>query len=327
MRTGMHFVNPTHLPGKDGVTIAVQSIMLAFRLRLASVGFALPLLIPVRRLCVVAALAVGGCSGRTDHEVASDAGAHEVQPPAASDATVRDAGADEVGPRLPTLSVLFVGNSFTQVNDLPANVQQLAATTSIGPMIDVESETVGGATFVSHWTGYGGADAQTPIAKANHTHVVLQGQSGEPLIYPETFAEYGALLVNAAKAAGAKPVLYETWAYKGSEFYAQASWSGGSPAAMQNALSAAYEKLGAETGATVAPVGEAWRVAWTEHPEIELYQADGRHPSAAGTYLAACVFYIVLTERPLAASSAVPAGVAAADATVLRSIATRVATK
>ena len=31
------------------------------------------------------------------------------------------------------------------------------------------------------------------------------------------------------------------------------------------------------------------------HPEIELYDPDGYHPSPAGTYLAACLFLSVLT--------------------------------
>jgi len=48
----------------------------------------------------------------------------------------------------------------------------------------------------------------------------------------------------------------------------------------------------------LAPAGEAWQLARQTHPEINLY-ADDRHPSTAGTYLAACVFYITLFNKPV----------------------------
>jgi hypothetical protein len=41
----------------------------------------------------------------------------------------------------------------------------------------------------------------------------------------------------------------------------------------------------------VAPVGYTWAIVRQESPGIGLWQDDGSHPSTAGTYLAACVFY------------------------------------
>ena len=46
--------------------------------------------------------------------------------------------------------------------------------------------------------------------------------------------------------------------------------------------------------APVAPVGYAWLTAWLQNPQLDLWQADGSHPTEQGTYLAACVFYAVL---------------------------------
>ena len=40
------------------------------------------------------------------------------------------------------------------------------------------------------------------------------------------------------------------------------------------------------SGAAIVPVGKAWRLARKRHPAIDLYVADGSHPSAAGAYLA-----------------------------------------
>ena len=64
--------------------------------------------------------------------------------------------------------------------------------------------------------------------------------------------------------------------------------------AMERAIEAAYGTVGDDLGIDVAPVGAAWAAARVEHPEIDLWQPDGSHPSAAGTYLAACVLYATI---------------------------------
>lgn len=53
-------------------------------------------------------------------------------------------------------------------------------------------------------------------------------------------------------------------------------------------------------------------------PQIELYDPDGSHPSVAGTYLAACVFYDALTGKTFDATGGVPGGISANDAKLLR---------
>lgn len=54
---------------------------------------------------------------------------------------------------------------------------------------------------------------------------------------------------------------------------------------------------GSRAHAAVAPVGLAWEHALTRRPQLDLWAGDGTHPSRAGSYLAACVFYSVLTRR------------------------------
>ncbi len=211
-------------------------------------------------------------------------------------------------------AVLYIGNSYTYVNDLPGMVQGLASSSGLPPLLTPTSITPGGTTFQDHWLD---PAVQEAFAGGAYDLVVLQGQSVEPVADPAGFDSYGALLANAASAAGAGVVLYQTWARKeGSDVYAQ-SWSGGNPSAMQDGLTAAYATLADETGAAVAPVGEAFRVALATHPEIELFSADGSHPSLEGTYLASCVFYHVLTGSPLPASASLPAGVDATEAAAL----------
>ena len=68
-----------------------------------------------------------------------------------------------------------------------------------------------------------------------------------------------------------------------------------------------------------ARVGDAWADVRTNHPEIELYQSDGSHPSVEGTYLAACVFYGALFQKsPVGAAKL---GVSATEAAVLQAAA------
>ncbi len=43
-------------------------------------------------------------------------------------------------------------------------------------------------------------------------------------------------------------------------------------------------------GGQIAPIGTAWKVCHAVYPWIDLYD-DEKHPSDAGTYLAACVIY------------------------------------
>jgi hypothetical protein len=48
------------------------------------------------------------------------------------------------------------------------------------------------------------------------------------------------------------------------------------------------------------PAGEAWRVAWGEDPELQLYGGDGFHPTVAGSWAAALTIFGGLSEHALA---------------------------
>ena len=49
-----------------------------------------------------------------------------------------------------TLHVLFIGNSYTYVNDLPGMLQHISETAGVPPNILTQQVTVGGATLASH---------------------------------------------------------------------------------------------------------------------------------------------------------------------------------
>lgn len=93
----------------------------------------------------------------------------------------------------------------------------------------------------------------------------------------------------------ARTVLFETWGRKnGDTEYFMRIPAVGDYNGDQALISATYEQLAAALPATLAHVGKAWSSVRHSHPGIELYQADGSHPSDEGNYLSACVFYDVL---------------------------------
>ena len=79
-----------------------------------------------------------------------------------------------------TTKILFIGNSFTYVNDLPQTFYQLA--TKAGKIVYVDNITMGGATLQMHLQN------QATLQKINEKHwdfVVLQEQSQIPSFIPE----------------------------------------------------------------------------------------------------------------------------------------------
>ena len=209
------------------------------------------------------------------------------------------------------LKVLFVGNSYTFVNDLPALVSKLAQAAG-APALTVDSATGGGLMLQNHWTN---TTTLNKIDTGGWTHVVLQGQSMEPVCAYVTFGTYAKKLGDRVKKAGATPVWFMTWARKaGSNDYKQWPCTGGDAKTMQKGLRDAYTKAATATSGVVAPVGDAWEKVLAAEPTTALHSGDGSHPSMLGSYLAACVFHATLSKRKCSGNSYVPAGVGAAAA-------------
>lgn len=174
------------------------------------------------------------------------------------------------------IKVLFIGNSFTQRNNLPGLLADMAA--ERGLHVDTELISSGGASLRTHWNGGRASDA---IAKGGYDYVVLQEQSTLPVKNPQRMAENVRLFDAAIKRAGSTTVLYLTWARQHSPD-------------SQQAITDAYQSIGTELGALVVPVGLAWQSFLAKHENPELYDRDQSHPTLAGSYLAACVFLAVL---------------------------------
>ena len=184
--------------------------------------------------------------------------------------------------------ILFVGNSFTYVNDLPATFAQLAR--SGGHPVQTGMAAQGGFRLADHLTS---GDTMTALRSARWTFVALQEQSQLPAIATLRRSQMDPAarsLAGLVRAGGASPIFFVTWAHR-------AGWpENGLPTyeSMQRQIDAGYLAIARELGTPVSPVGPAWLAITQRHAELELWQADGVHPTPAGTYLAACVFYAAI---------------------------------
>ena len=213
-----------------------------------------------------------------------------------SDAEVGDtvAGSDQSGtPDVASsgpFKILFVGNSYTSANNLASLVAQ--SLEGEGLEIETQAITKGGAWLQDHLET---ATTVDTIATGGWTHVVLQEQSYLPVVAPEIFQTAATGLATLIHVAGAIPVFFETWARKEGNSLYEGDLDGFTPLMMQAALRGAYTQAADANDGVFAPVGDAWEVSLEQHPEIGLHSGDGSHPGIQGSYLAACVFYGVIT--------------------------------
>ena len=226
----------------------------------------------------------------------------------ALDAGVLADAADGAAPRVER--VLFIGNSYTEFNDLPRVVRELGAET--GAPIVTEAVLVGGATLYDHWSK---GDANGKIDKGNFDAVVLQGQSLEALGGEGGFDTYAQRFGDQVKAAGSRAVWYATWA-RGPG--ASANMRG---EAVANRIEQAYSKVAIAKGGKVARVGAAFLQAQIRLPQVPLYIEDQSHPTKEGTFLAACTIAHTLTGKVPRVPDPAPLGIPRATAQALCNLA------
>ena len=106
-------------------------------------------------------------------------------------------------------------------------------------------------------------------------------------IHPQlkgVFKEYAKKNSDIVRRNGARPVFFMSWAYK-------------DVPAMTQQLADAYTQAGKDNNAQIIPAGLAFARSIAQKPELNLYVADLRHPSMAGSYLAACTTYATLFKK------------------------------
>lgn len=179
--------------------------------------------------------------------------------------------------------VAIYGNSYTHYNN-NLNTRLRDLTRSLLPD-NAKGYSYRGITISSGQLGWHEPNLRFQNTLKAWDVVILQGNSMEPISNKSESREYfqtsAKSMAKIAHDAGSKVVYFMTWAQKAHPEQTQA-------------LAKAYDEIALETGGYVAPVGLAFANSLQQHPEIELYHSDGKHPSLAGTYLAASVFFATL---------------------------------
>ncbi|MGE3492604.1 MAG: SGNH/GDSL hydrolase family protein [Vicinamibacterales bacterium] len=191
--------------------------------------------------------------------------------------------------------ILFVGNSLTYQNDLPGMVCQLAR--SVGRPLVCDSVALPDFGLEQHWQS---GKARAVIAQGNWDIVVLQQG---PSALPESrrlLVDYTRRFDAEIRKAGARTALYMVWPSR----QRRGDFEG---------VSQSYREAARAVGATLLPVGDAWRAAWKVDRALPLYAADNFHPSGAGSYLAALVIYRHLMAQPAPATPVLGGALAHAD--------------
>ena len=187
--------------------------------------------------------------------------------------------------------ILFIGNSFTFYWNLPSLVESMAKEKGI--LLDFYQSTAGGATLKDHWEGKRGLESKKVLKEHVFSTIILQDHSTSPLLKTNESKEYFNRFIKLINKKKSEVILYGTWTYPASPLIGK-SFIGADP------IQYVLKPIADQTNSRMAPVGTAFRLFQEKHPEISVFTSDNKHPSAVGTYLAACVFLKMLTgESPL----------------------------
>lgn len=170
------------------------------------------------------------------------------------------------------LKILFIGNSHTYFNDMPAMVA--ADAEKSGFTCEVTMLAHGGWFLAQHVEE---PDVKFNILYGRYDYVVLQEHS-HPFGPEEKLYEAVRTLNNWIRQAGSIPVIYATWARKDEE-------------SEQERMNRAHAKIVEEIGGILAPVGQGWWTVKKSHPDIEMYFEDGAHASKCGSEYAAKIIW------------------------------------
>jgi hypothetical protein len=171
-------------------------------------------------------------------------------------------------------SILFIGNSLTQSNDLAGRVAALSRRTPHA--IATSSVTGSGYSLGDHLQD---GRALAAIRGGQFAFVALQqGPSTLPESRADLIASSGRFAEEIRKAGG-RPALLMAWPLPGQTFAA---------------VSASYRAAAQAVDGRIFPAGDAMGLVTRRDPSLRLFVADGFHPSLLGTDLAAATVHCTL---------------------------------
>jgi len=240
---------------------------------------------------------------------------------------------------VPHVRILFLGNSYTALNGLPAMVGEVILSSGL-LRPHVGSYLQAGYRLEQHSVDQDGLGLLRQGADDGRPWDVIVVQEQSQLSAAAAVKDDARRIMNGGLsglvsiARGINPevlvVDFQVWARhqrlweKKSE---EALFTGTSASqALDNirkanihAVTAAREQsLGAKI--LISPVGEFWKQSLKSHPKLSLHAEDGSHPTVAGSYLAALVIAGTIGGRAVIEKTTWNGDCPADDATRLRKL-------
>ena len=203
-------------------------------------------------------------------------------------------------PAGPPASVIYIGNSFFYFNNgINQHMSGLIAAGMPGVRHRATMVTISGSG--ADWHDVESYFRPNALGKYSFTpdnkvvfneldrlfDVAVMMDCSQCPVHPQlktVFTEYMKKNTEIVRRHGARPVLFMSWAYK-------------DVPSMTQGLADAYTTAGRDNHAEVIPAGLAFARSVAARPDVELYFTDKRHPSLAGSYLAACTTYATLFKK------------------------------
>jgi hypothetical protein len=197
-------------------------------------------------------------------------------------------------------SIIWIGNSFFYFNNgMGGHVGRLNGAAEAAKKLRTTEATISGSSLQWHdvesyfrpnAVGAFSFDPENNVVFNKNDklfEVAVMMDCSQCPIHPELksqFTEYAKKDSDIVRKHGGKPVLFMSWAYQNKP-------------EMTEGLAEAYTVAGNANDALVIPAGLAFARVIKEHPEINLYIVDKRHPTLAGTYLGAATSYAAMFKQ------------------------------
>lgn len=218
------------------------------------------------------------------------------------------------------IRILFIGNSFTLQNNLPQMLVDVASSDVTNTVqLEVRSVLKSAVNLTQIWNQTKALD----VLKSEHwDYLVLQDQSCWVCSRSDIDEASSAFneWVWAASNVSAKPVLFETWSDEaGNRIYTDRHYIlyGLNPDDVQQTIHNDSEAMANSYHMAVVPVGDYWGYIRKQPGAPNLYDTDRHHPSRAGTFLAALLFYRFFTHNGFDHIAFVPRDMTAEDVKTL----------
>lgn len=166
------------------------------------------------------------------------------------------------------MRTLFIGNSHTYFNDMPAIFKNICKEQGIDMQITML--TKGGMGLDYHVEN---EQTRFNILYGEYDYIILQ-HVAHPMGELSVMDEAMGKIMEWIRQTKSKACLFMTWAMEEDE-------------ASQKEMTDRYRYLADKYNCLLAPVGEKWWEHIHKYPEVDLFAADRRHASNEGSMLIA----------------------------------------